>query len=374
MQIYKDIQLCTGCSNCANICPKKCVSMQSDDKGFLYPIVDTSLCINCLKCQSVCPTYAKASNPSIPKLYAYTNSDEETLIKCSSGGAFGSIAEKIISVGGYVCGAIWTTDFSVKHIITNKLQEIKKMYGSKYLQSDLNNCFVQIKSLLEDSKTVLFCGAPCQVLALKNFLQRDYQNLLTIDFICHSIPSPKIFKAYKNSLEKSNGRLSSFHFRDKTHGWENYSLCAEFENKKELYPHKGNLYMELFLDGIITRECCASCPVKTITGYASDITLGDFWGAKTLCPELYNENGVSAIITHTQNGKDYIKHLTTNECDFDSFIKINSAYNTPHLINEKASLFWRLFNKYGLKKAGKQIYKKSFLIRLKTAIKKFFKF
>lgn len=370
MQIYKNRQLCSGCSNCANKCPTECIKMVPDDKGFLYPEVDESKCIGCLKCQRACPTYSEETGKSIPKMFSYTSDNSEVLERCSSGGAFGLISDMILLNNGYVCGAAWTPDFKVHHVVTNSYQTVKNMYGSKYLQSDLGDCFKTIESLLKENKQVLFSGTPCQALALKKFLNKEYPNLLIVDFICHSIPSPKVFEEYKKLLEKENGKLKSFSFRDKTVSWDNYSLKAEFENKTQLYSHKGNAYMDLFLDGIIHRDCCKHCTVKTTTGYASDITLADFWGVKTLKPELYNKNGVSAVLVNTEKGSKMLQNADLTECNPEPFFKVNSAYNTTVKTSPKTERFWNMFYKKGLDKTIKQIYKKSLITRLKIAIKK----
>ncbi len=369
MQIYKERQLCSGCSNCANKCPQQCIEMLPDDKGFLYPQVDSEKCINCHICQKVCPTYLDGGKNNTPKLFSYTSEKPEVLSNCSSGGAFGLIADRVLADNGYVCGAVWTSDFKVKHTVTNSYDDVKRMYGSKYLQSDLSNSFVIVKNLLEDNNNVLFSGTPCQVLALNKFLNKEYPNLITVDFICHSIPSPKVFDAYISSLEKHNGKLKAFNFRDKTNGWLDYSLKAEFENKTELYSHKGNVYMDLFLDGIIHRECCNKCVVKTTTGYVSDITLADFWGIKEINPQVYNKNGVSAILVNTEKGSNILQGINLIECDSQQFFKVNRAYDMPVIKSEKTQQFWDSFNKKGLDKAARQIYKKSFVIRLKTMIK-----
>lgn len=369
MQIYKKRDLCSGCSNCANKCPKECIKMIPDEKGFLYPVVDDSKCVNCLMCQKVCPTYSEHLDRQTPEMFSYTSTDNSILEHCSSGGAFGMIAEKILERNGYVCGAIWTSDFKVEHTVTNSAEIVKKMYGSKYLQSALGDCFKTIESLLKEEKQVLFSGTPCQALALRKFLNKSYDKLIVVDFICHSIPSPKVFEEYKKYLEKNNGSLKAFSFRDKTDGWDNYSLKADFEGKTELYPHKGNIYMELFLDGIIHRKCCNSCTIKTTTGYVSDITLADYWGVKEINPQAYNKKGVSAILVNTEKGKELLQGINLTECDSEPFFKVNSAYNSTVKTSPKTEIFWDLFSKKGFDKATKQIYKKSLISQFKITVK-----
>lgn len=369
MQIYKKRDLCSGCSNCANKCPQKCIKMVPDEKGFLYPKVDENKCVNCLMCQKVCPTYSEELKRETPKLFAYTSDNTDVLENCSSGGAFGMIADMVLSDNGYVCGAVWTPDFKVKHTVTDSPEIVKKMYGSKYLQSDLGDCFKIIEKLLKEDKKVLFSGTPCQALALCKFLNKPYENLLIVDFICHSIPSPKVFEEYIKLLEKENGKLTGFSFRNKNNGWENYALKAEFDNEVKLYPHKGNDYMELFLDEIIHRDCCNYCTIKTTTGYASDITLADFWKVKDINPHVYNRNGVSAVLINTEKGSKILQNADLIECEAEPFLKVNKAYNTTVNESPKTETFWNMFYKKGLEKTVKQIYKKSLIIRLKTTVK-----
>ncbi len=369
-RIYCDKKLCTGCSACYAVCPVGCIEMLPDGKGFLYPSIDEEKCVHCGKCKSACQTYIEEKSAYTPELYGYVNPDTETLLKSSSGGIFSALTEKILAKGGYVCGAVFDEKISVRHIVTNDAEDIRKMRGSKYVQSRMENCFSEILRLLDSGKTVLFTGTPCQVLGLKCFLKKDYGNLFTVDCVCHSIPSPLIFSKYIQSIERVDGKIIDFSFRNKKDGWNNYNLYYKTCVGEKYLPHKGNYYMEGFLDGLYNRESCNSCPVKTRAGYASDITIGDYWHAKELTPEIYNENGVSAVLVNSVKGKELLRGIPIKKYEIEAFLNVNKKYSECAKTGVKSDLFWLEFNKNGIDAAYKKAYKLPFKIKIKTVIKK----
>ncbi len=371
MQVYKDINMCTGCSACVSICPNNCITMVEDQKGFLYPSVNEALCTKCGLCQSRCHTFIEKQAVAVKEnVYSFVNSNKDVLLTSSSGGAFYEIASNIIKKKGVVCAAVYDSDWSVKHIITDKLEDLKKMQGSKYVQSRMENCFSKIKAYLKNDTTVLFVGTPCQVLGLKTFLNKDYDNLYLIDIICHSVPSPLIFKEYLNLLETQVGKIKHINLRDKTNGWSEYGLRIEGEKEDVFLPHKGNLYIEGFLDGLYHRPSCNECPVKARTGYQSDITLGDFWGYADIYPQADISNGVSAICVHSDKGEHLVSNMKPNEEKFEDLIKKNKRYNCSVTVSLQSDRFWHLYKKYGLKKAYRIIYRKPLITKFKTFIRK----
>ncbi len=375
MQIFREKNMCTGCSACANICPVKCIAMKPDRYGFLYPEVDETKCIKCGLCQRHCHTFLeKKEDSGSPSLYSFVHPEKEVLLHSSSGGAFRAIADRIISQGGYVCAAIYDENWIVRHVISNKPEDILKMQSSKYSQSDLGNVFEEIKKLLTEHKKVLFAGTPCQVLGLKSFLGKKYPELFLLDLICHSVPSPLIFKQYIGLLEKKYGKLLDFNFRNKQAGWKNYALFVKGTKKEVFLPHKGNEYMEAFLDGIYHRESCNICPVKQRTGYQSDITLGDFWGYEKLHPPKEIFNGISAVIVNTAKGYSLIDLMPENEENMEKFIQVNSRYCSCACRSGKAGYFWKYFYNCNLAKAYRMLYKKPLIIRFKILVKKCFIF
>ncbi len=369
MQVFKEKNMCTGCSACVNVCPVKCITMEPDRYGFLYPKVNEALCVKCGRCRKHCHTFAAQRDFSQSKLYSFISSDEENLLLSSSGGAFGTIAKRIIDNGGYVCAAVFDKDWKVRHIISNEVEQIKCMQGAKYVQSDLGYVFTEIRTLLDDGKKLLFVGTPCQVLGLKTFLQRDYAGLFLIDVICHSVPSPMIFSEYIKLLEKKCGKLSNFEFRNKKNGWKNYSIHVVGAVDEKYWSHKGDWYMEGFLDGLYHRSCCDICPVKTRLGYQSDLTLGDFWGYDVLYPDTDIFNGVSAVIVNTSKGYDMLDVEYENAESLELFSKVNTKYYTCSKRAEGAELFWKYFSSCGLSSAFRKLYRKPFIIKLKTFVK-----
>lgn len=368
--VYLKRDMCTGCSACSAVCPKECIQMKSDEKGFLYPEIDKAKCVDCEMCKKVCHTYQIEERVDMPPLYGYTNSNEKVLNESSSGGAFSAVAEKVVASGGYVCGAVFDDNLTVRHIVTNEQKMVQKMRSSKYVQSQMGNCYKQIMILLKAGKDVIFTGTPCQVLGLKSFLMKDYSNLYTLDCICHSVPSPLVFSKYIEELEKKDGKIIEFSFRCKKNGWKDYGLFYRTQNTEKIMPHKGNFYMEGFLDGLYHRESCNQCPVKTRVNYKSDLTIGDFWGVNNIAPEIYNPNGVSAILINTEKGKALVESLPLTLCDNAMFTKVNNKYQECAVNGQQMELFWNMIKEKNLINIYQVIYRIPLSIKIKTKIKR----
>lgn len=371
-QIYKQQNMCTGCSACANVCPKQCITMQPDEKGFLYPQIDENACISCGLCQKVCHTYGKKKE-NTPQLFAFVHSNKDVLAASSSGGAFSHIAAQVLAQGGYVCGAVFDSDLKVKHIVSNKYEDLEKMRGSKYTQSDLGQCFSKIKTLLQEGKLILFSGSPCQIIGFQTFLGKEYDNLITVDFICHSVPSPLIFDEYVKILTDRYGTVSDFSFRDKRNGWLDYGVAFKADQSNVFIPHKENIYLRGFLASLYTRDCCSVCPAKERVGYSSDITIGDFWGVKELLPEMEYQNGVSAVIFNNEKGYAFFKKESLLPCDLQSFILKNPRYSTMDEIGKESGRFWKIYRRKGLDAAYKDLYAPTFIKKIKCKLKSIFK-
>lgn len=256
--------------------------MIKNNEGFLYPKIDQSLCIECGKCKKVCSLNNDNGNDlKNPECYAVINNSKQDLMKESSGGIFSVIAKKVLNENGVIYGASFSDDFkSVKHIrVSNKVQ-LEKLYTSKYLQSEIGIAFENIKKDLIDGKVVLFSGTPCQIGGLKLYLNKNYNNLICVDFICHGVPSPKVWDLYLNYLNKENKVIENVNFRNKSDGWTKYNFRIQFENNDEfLQPFLDNPYMNLFLSNYTLRPSCYDCNFKTVSRM-SDVTIADFWGIK----------------------------------------------------------------------------------------------
>ena len=217
---------CCGCYACYNICPKECITMESDNEGFWYPKIDKDKCINCNLCEKVCPIINKPNSSLYEKKsYAVFNKNEKIRLESSSGGIFSLLAEYVINNHGNVYGAVFDEDFNVKHVKINILQDINLLRGSKYVQSRINDIFKSIKFDLKNNKIVLFTGTPCQIAGLQSFLQKKYDNLILMDIVCHGVPSPLVWQQYINELKQNyKQNIKSIYFRDKSTGWKTYSV------------------------------------------------------------------------------------------------------------------------------------------------------
>lgn len=329
----KDKSKCCGCSACVNKCPKKAIEMVEDKYGFKYPQVDIEKCINCGLCDITCPYNKEYEKKEIlEKSIAYGGwcTDEDIRAVSTSGGIFTSISKYIINKKGIVCGAVYDKDLNVVHDIVDNLDDLKKMNGSKYVQSDMKFNFRKIKEILDKGLYVLFSGTPCQISGLNSFLGKEYDNLYTCDIVCHGVPSPKVFVKYKKELEtENNSKLTSINFRDKITGWQGYSLSTKFNNKMTFQINASKTsYMKAFLSDIDLRESCPTCKFAKLPRYA-DFTLGDFWGVDKCYPNLNLDNkGTSLILVHTKKGDELLNNLKDifiQKCDLNKAIEGNPS-------------------------------------------------
>ena len=296
---------CCGCGACAQSCPKGCISMEPDGEGFLYPKVDEKACVNCGLCEKVCPILRKQkTQPGAVAAYGAYTSDSELREGSSSGGVFSVLAAEILSRGGVIAGAAFDEGFSVRHILVEKDTQLNRLRGSKYVQSRMENTYIQIRQLLKQGKTVLFTGVGCQVAGLKAFLGRDYENLYTVDVLCHGVPSPKVWDYYCREQENVYGqKLTDVSFRDKRNGWRQYCISLKFGPSTE-YCRPGNedAYLQVFLRDICLRPSCHSCRFKEFPRQ-SDLTIGDAWGIEKHMPEMDDDRGTSVVLLNSPKGR-----------------------------------------------------------------------
>ena len=331
--IDKAGNLCCGCSACASICPKNCITMKANAEGFLYPAVDTDACVACGRCEKVCPVLqdGNAPGPDFREAYAAITNDSDTLLSSSSGGAFTELSKTVLRSGGCVFGAAFSEDFkSVRHIMAESEAELYALRGSKYVQSEIGETYQEAKRQLDSGRNVLFSGTPCQISGLKNYLQKDYDNLLLVDVICHGTPSPAMWEKYLSHLEQSMGGKAKYvSFRHKENDWRRFGMELPFEGDKRYYKPLGeDPYLKMFLKNDCLRESCYACKVKE-AGSTADITIGDFWGVEHAEPEMDNSMGVSLVLIHTEKGRRAFEQIpsgmTTGRTDYDRAISYNSA-------------------------------------------------
>ena len=288
--------------------------MVQDSEGFFYPQVDKSRCIDCGLCNKVCQyetSFPKKDEPL--SAYAYVSKNQETRKKSSSGAFFIVAAERILELGGIVWASQFDDSWNVVVGSAETEEDIKKFQGSKYVQSQTGDAYSEIRNILQQGRWVLFCGTPCQVSGLHHFLRKNYTNLITMDFICHAVPSPGIWQEYLHYLCKDKYTIKNINFRNKEiDGWRNYGLQIDAVDKKNnvinlvLEGNKQNRYMQGFLKYVYCRPSCSNCAARGFnTG--SDIMIGDFWHVENYHKEeILNDNkGVSLVMIMTETGKSF---------------------------------------------------------------------
>lgn len=304
---------CTGCRMCEQICPAKAIHIQENKEGFIEPVVDNKICTNCGLCSSRCPQLNDVSSKRLKKIEAFAakNIDKQEQIQSSSGGIFSVIANYVLENNGIVYGAAYNSNLEVEHIGIENKSELFKLRGSKYVQSNTKNTFTDVKKNLENDRLVLYTGTPCQIAGLKNFLGKEYENLILVDLVCHGVPSPKLFKKYVNWLEQKNkSKVKSYQFRNKKKfAWGSYGAEITFENNKIKYIAAPlDSYYKSFLEAKTFRNVCYKCKYAT-TNRLGDITLMDYWGIENQYPNFVDSKGVSAILVNTNKGKQIVKKL-----------------------------------------------------------------
>ena len=301
------VQNCALCGACFNACPVDAIRFSKAYLDFRYPEIDATRCVCCNQCEKACPILGDKSKleDGYPIAFAAKSNDDSVRLRSSSGGAFFELASQMLRDGGYVCGAVFDENFHVRHIVSNTQEDIFRMMGSKYAQSDVGYCYREIKEKLTAGEKVLFSGCPCQVAGLRTYLGKSYKDLL-LELICHGIPSDQMLQTYIHMQEKKYGTmLKRMEFRNKTKGWHNSAVRMEFENHR-IYsiPYTADAYTIGFLRNISLKSSCYDCHFRNFTA-GSDIILGDFWGAEVELPEDDNK-GISAILVNSGKGWMYL--------------------------------------------------------------------
>ena len=370
---------CCGCYSCVQRCPKQCIAMREDEEGFLYPKVDESVCIDCGLCEKVCPVINQDAGQEPLEVLAAKNPNEEIRKESSSGGIFTMLAESVIDGGGVVYGVCFDERWEVVHQSAETKVDIAKFRGSKYVQSKVQNTYKEAEIQLKAGRKVLYSGTPCQIAGLKRFLRKDYDNLLTVDFICHGVPSPGVFRTYlRDELKRMTARqgggrntvllpciplvtesdgfdckglkIKSISFRDKRNGWKKFGFALalsessdEGENSVLLSysPLNKNLFLRGFLRDLYLRPSCYACPTKHLKS-GSDITLGDWWGIGSLKPEIDDDRGVSAVTINTEKGQTALHNLKAelHEMPYEALMTYNPALvKSPAVPNNRGAFF-----------------------------------
>lgn len=373
-----DKSQCCGCNACVQCCPKQCLTMHEDEEGFLYPRGEEALCIDCGLCEKLC-LIINQNNPRQPlKVFVGKNTNENQRLFSSSGGVFVLLAEQIINSGGVVFGARFDKNWEVEHCYVETREELEPLMRSKYVQSKIGNTYKEAEQFLKQGRKVLFVGTSCQIAGLHKFLRREYDNLLAVDFICHGVPSPGVWRKYlqyinenfsrsemagKNSVLsfslKSIPVITGINFREKQldgYGWKKFGFVVHGK-----LPSKGNqntvllstmfgkdAFMKAFLQNLILRPSCYACPSKEGRS-CSDITLGDAWGVWNKYPEMDDDKGLSMIAIYTVKGEQILKDLNLELLNFSykDLVKYNSSICCSVYKPRQRELFWTRFPSEG---------------------------
>jgi len=362
MITISDKHNCCGCSACQQACPKQCISMHEDEEGFLYPRVDETLCIDCGLCEKVCPVINQEERRTPISCYAAVNSNMVIRKESSSGGVFTMLAENVIDDGGLVFGAAWDERWRVVHKYTETKEGLAAFRGSKYVQSVIGDTYKQAEHFLKAGRKVLFSGTPCQIAGLCKFLKKDYDNLITVDFICHGVPSPGVFRwnlqeeinNYVGHKDGNNAdmfspihsipkedvllpdglRIEDISFRDKREGWKKFSFTltlteASADGKQNSVSLSRTLHEHPFLKGFLNnyylRPSCHKCPSKQFKS-GSDITLADYWGYRGDIIKD-DDTGISAILVSSEKGLSAFLLIgcTCVEVPYNDILRVNGA-------------------------------------------------
>jgi len=350
---YLNRNMCTGCKACAGACFGGGYLSWLDIDGFLSVCVDNEKCNNCGLCVKACPVLnPQYLNNKNPESYAFMASDEIRK-GSSSGGAFPVLAHHFVNNAGYVCGAVWGENCTVKHIVSNKIEDIELMRSSKYLQSDIGDCYKKIKNLLKENKKVLFTGTPCQVAGLKGFLRKDYENLYCVDIICHGTPSPKVFKKYIEEIKNNDEKFVKTNFRDKCNGWIPYLTTTITSKNNYSFGMQEDLFLQAFLSNLSLKESCGDCKFNKIPRQG-DITIGDFWKIGNYNPKYDDKNGTSVILVNNSKGTELLEILKLHskmleKTPLEVAIKGNKNLIQSSKHHPNRNLFFELLDKVSLR-------------------------
>ena len=339
----KEKEGCCGCSACVQKCPKQCISLYEDTEGFKYPIVNVKSCINCGLCEKVCPLLVHKEKIYPQEVLAVKNPREDVRTASSSGGVFLPLAREVINEGGVVFGAVFDECWEVHHVYAEKIEDVYPMMGSKYLQSRIDNTYKEAEQFLKHGRKVLYVGSPCQITGLRTFLQnKEYPNLLAVDFLCHGVPSPGVWRRYlaetysgyragiqrrrqatagKNTVLllslNAKSPIGDIKFRDKVEsGWKKFRFVIHTKSASKADRnsvlssdiHYNNPFMRGFLSDIYLRPSCYECKCKNGVSH-SDLTIGDYWAARTVDQDFDDDKGISLVLVNTDKGHDYLKRL-----------------------------------------------------------------
>ncbi|WP_286031510.1 Coenzyme F420 hydrogenase/dehydrogenase, beta subunit C-terminal domain [Phocaeicola coprophilus] len=359
MLTFTDKSQCCGCTACASICPKQAITMQPDGLGFLYPIINKNKCIECGLCEDVCTfnSHYEKSDFSVPEVYAVRHKNISEIETSRSGAVFIALSDWILEKGGIVYGVGYTDHFRAIHKRATTKQQRDEFKGSKYVQSDLNTVFIQIKNDLKQGLYVLFSGTPCQTSGLRSYLKKikvDVDKLFIVDLVCHGVPAPYIWRDYLTYIErKKHKKVTSVDFRDKSKcGWAAHKESFTFSDKTVVC----STYSDLFCKGIMFRHSCGNCYFANLNR-PSDVTIADFWGWEKVDTEFNaDDKGVSLLLINSAKGKFWFDQIKAQvyflSTDVEHCLQPNLQY--PSVIHSLRNQFEEDYIKKGFIYVGKK--------------------
>ena len=308
---------CCGCGSCYNACPKQCIEMRYDDEGFLYPEIDINNCIECGVCEKVCPIiHVEKDEMFLQDAYIVQNKDDKIRKESTSGGAFTAIAESVIRHGGIVYGAAYDSDFNVNHVSAENVDELLKFRNSKYVQSDTKRTFSEVESYLKSNRMVCYSGTPCQIEGLKRYLKKDYEKLVTVDVVCHAVPSPLVWRKYLDMQNDKYGKtFSNILFRDKYYGYKYSTMTIKDSDGKNIYNYgiDTDPMLRAFFSNICDRPSCYKCVFKK-RYRVSDFTIWDCYTVSKFDKKLDDDKGTTRLLIHTDKGRHLFEKM---KCDLN---------------------------------------------------------
>lgn len=368
---------CCGCGACANICPKRCISMEEDAEGFLYPSVTKSACVQCGLCEKVCPiqtSHQRQKNPD-QKAAIVQHLDSVICSQSTAGGAFTAIAEYVISAGGVVFGVEMRPDYTVRHTVAERKEELVKFRNSKYVQSDISNTYQQVKAQLESKKLVCFSGTPCQIEGLRCYLGKEYENLILVDVVCRAVPSPGVWKKYISFEQRRHGKIQSVRFRDKTLGYQYSTMeLKTTDGKVDRGGIESQPWLRMFFSGMIIRPSCTACRFRD-RNRNSDFTIWDCFNVHNIDKSFNEDAGVTRMLIHTDKGNKIFAKIR------DQFIwreipvsiavdGVREMVDSPQVHSDREA-FFRDFHDLEMEKLLNKYFPQTLKVRLKKRVRLF---
>lgn len=373
----KNKQECSGCTACSFVCTHNAITMEPDKLGFLYPHIDNEKCIDCGLCVKKCEfkeDYSVYDNFEAPIIYGGRLKDASALAASQSGGAAFAICECFIKYGGIVYGVVFDDNFHVIHTKVDKVEELAKLKGSKYVQSYLGDTFQQVRDNLMSNEKVLFVGTACQVAGLKSYIPQKYHTkLYTIDILCHACPSPNLWESYLQHIQKTNkGKIVTANMRNKKYGWRSFHETYQLSNGKEI---KRESYIFLFFHHLSIKKSCEVC-YFTNHRRVSDITLSDFWGWSKFHPEWNDDKGVSMIMVNSEKGTLLLNDINTVmsliKSDESEIDHLQPQLSRPSKANPLRDSFEQDFSEKGFRYVSKKYGDENWKEQIKKIIRPFY--